>query len=78
MKIDDIEYKGSMRNTSLYGKGTIKHLDTGNEYTGEFKDNHKHGPWEFILREGDKEAKFTGEYRYGVEISSKSDYGKRK
>ena len=78
MKVDNIEYKGSMRNTALNGIGTIKHLDTGSEYIGEFKDNHKHGPWEFILRGEEKEEKFKGEFRYGVEISSKSDYGKRK
>mmetsp|Transcript_23003 Transcript_23003/g.26381 ORF Transcript_23003/g.26381 Transcript_23003/m.26381 type:complete len:206 (+) Transcript_23003:724-1341(+) len=77
MHMQDLEYTGGMRNSAFGGKGVLKHLDTGNEYQGEFKDNHKHGPCTFILIENDKEDVFTGEFKHGVEMSAKSNYGRR-
>lgn len=67
-------YKGSMKNGKLAGQGSLIHHDTSNEYHGQFDNNQKHGPGEFILNENGKISKFTGEFSHGVEVSSKSKY----
>mmetsp|Transcript_10183 Transcript_10183/g.8987 ORF Transcript_10183/g.8987 Transcript_10183/m.8987 type:complete len:184 (+) Transcript_10183:305-856(+) len=71
---ENCTYTGEVSGDAIFGKGVLKHHDTGNVFIGEFRNNHKHGQGEFTLKNGEK---FKGEFAHGIEMSSKSQYGRR-
>lgn len=46
------------------------HKDGTKHASGELRDGHMEGPWEFWLPDGSVDAERTGTYRAGVRVAS--------
>lgn len=63
-------YHGDFSANKIDGKGEIKHTDTGNVFSGTFRNGYKQGPAEFKLAapEGRESDVLKTKFEFNVEV----------